>query len=174
MAYTVAYFIWAQLQVFAHLGHPAFSPPADIVDYDSTIITIAAGCLLRAISEDLDTYISGFLSPRSVNFVKSAWSLLSCAAIGLRCIDFVPSSLSMPVDCFAAAHIDILKIASYVGSFPLALKVQELAPWTICGERYVSKPYNPWDLLEYKRAVKRQGFGTFRSISFGLFPVQYY
>lgn len=100
--------------------------PADNLDYSLVFIVIGAGCFLRAVCEDLETYLSGLLSPGYVNYFKSLWLFINRVALFLICIDFVLPYLRLLVDCFAASYV--LRTLSHFGSSGFGLEVQELVP----------------------------------------------
>jgi hypothetical protein len=82
---------------------PIFS--VRIIDYSNFIfVFITAGCCFQAACEDLESNLIRWLNPKYVNLLKKLWLLLSWMAIGFRCVDFVPSDLSWPMDCITAVH----------------------------------------------------------------------
>jgi hypothetical protein len=175
-AFSVSLLVWAHLQLaFAPLRHEiSLASPVRIDLHNYIPMAIVAGCCFQAACEKLESNLIQWLKPKYVNLLRKFWLLLNWMAIGFRCVDFVPSYLSRPLDCITVIHT--LRAILHLINLRFGLQVQERIvqreSWLNC--RFVSKPYNPWAFSQRNNEVERLGFDAFKFIPFGLPPLHYY
>jgi hypothetical protein len=168
--FSVNLLVWAHFQLaFALLRHDIFpASSVRIVDHSNFILVfIAAGRCFQAACEDLESNLIRWLNPKYVSLLKKLWLLLNWMAIGFRCVDFVPSYLSWPMDCIAVTHT--LRAISHLINFVFGLRMQEelvalTHPWV---RRFEPELYNPRTVSPRNNMIERLGFEGVNFVHFG-------
>jgi hypothetical protein len=174
-AFSVSLLAWAHFQlVFAPLRHENLPACVRIVDYNFILVFIATRRSFQAVCVDLESNLIRWLNPKYANLLKKLWLLLNWMAIGFRCVDFVPSDLSWPMDCITAAHT--FRAISYLINFLFGLQMQEELvtlrhPWV---RRFELEPYSPRTVSPTNNSIERLGFDAFKSLPFRSPAPHYY